>query len=358
VARAILTIDLGAIVANWRALDALSGPGTETAAVVKADAYGLGAARVGRALAEAGVRTFFVATAEEGAALREAVGPSPAILVLSGPMPGDAALCRGHDLVPVLNGPDQFRRHRAELGGHPCAVHLDLGMNRLGFEPAELARHAFELLALRPRLTIGHLSSSDEAASPLNPVQLATFAALSLALPGTRRSLSATGGTCLGPLYHFEMTRPGIGLYGGAPFAHGQPAVRLDLPVLQVRDVLPGESIGYGASFTTDRPLRAATVGAGYADGLPRALSNRGRLFAGTTPCRVLGRVSMDLMAVDVTGVDTVPETLEALGPNQGIDRLAADADTIAHDILTRLGSRYTRVYKDADRDADRDRRG
>lgn len=344
-ARARLTIDLDAIAANWRALDARSGPATRTAAVLKADAYGCGAARVGPALARAGCRTFFVALAEEGAALRAALGQGPEILVLSGPMPGDAPLIRDHALIPVANSREQLSRLRAELAGHPFAVQVDSGMNRLGLEAAELAMEAMGLAMTRPRLVLSHLACADAPAHPMNPAQLAAFAAMTPALPGVPRSLAATGGILLGPAFHFEMTRPGVGLFGGLPFAGARPVVALSLPVIQVRDVLPGEAVGYGAAWTAQRPSRIATLAAGYADGLIRAMGGRAKVFAGDTPCPVIGRVSMDLIAVDVTGV-AVPDAFEILGPHQTVDALADAAGTIGYEILTSLGSRYARHYK------------
>jgi alanine racemase len=348
VARARLTIDLDAIAANWRALKAQVGPLAETAVVVKADAYGLGAAAVAPALARAGARSFFVAIAEEGAAIRPLIGPDAEIFVLSGYMRGDRAAVEASDLVPVLAGPEDFRRFRAELAGRPAAVQVDTGLNRLGFEPVELAAHLLELNALRPRLVMSHLACADEPSHPMNGLQLAAFHALTLGLPGIRRSLAATGGAMLGPFYAFDMVRAGIGLYGGLPFAGARPVVTLALPVLQVRDVLPGEAVGYGASFVAQRPMRIATVSAGYADGVLRAFAGKGTLMAGRTPCPLVGRVSMDLVTVDVTGLPEVPEALDLLGPGQGPDAVAAMAGTIGYEILTSLGTRYVRDYKGA----------
>lgn len=346
-ARAELTIDLGAIVANWRALDALSAPGCETAAVLKADAYGCGAARVGPALMAAGCRTFFVALAEEGAELRETLGTGPEIFVLSGLLPGDAALMRDAALAPVLNSTEQVRAFRAALPGAACAIQLDTGMNRLGIEAADLALATLDLNMLRPRLVMSHLACADTPSHPMNAAQLGAFSAMTLALPGVRRSLAATGGTLLGPLHHMEMTRPGVGLFGGLPFREARPVVSLSLPVIQTRTVLPGEAVGYGAAWTARRPSRVATLSSGYADGLIRAMGDRARVFAEGTPCPVIGRVSMDLIGVDVTGLAGVPDRLEILGPHQGVDALAEAAGTIGYEILTALGSRHARNYKE-----------
>jgi alanine racemase len=340
-----LTIDLDAIAANWRALDALSAPGVQTAAVVKADAYGLGAARVARALAAAGARRFFVALAEEGAGLRKALGPGPQICVLSGHMAGDTAAIREAALVPMLNSVEQLTRHFEALPGHPFGIQLDTGMNRLGMEMPEWQAVAPIVLEAQPQFLMSHLACADEPGHPMNAAQLAAFHAMT---DGTDvpRSLAATGGILLGPAYHFDLTRPGIGLYGGAPFAEGAPVVALDLPVVQVREVAAGETVGYGCTWTAEIPSTVATVAAGYADGLMRALSARATLWAGDTPCPVVGRVSMDLITVDVTHLETVPDALAVLGPAQGPDALAAAAGTIGYEILTALGPRYARRYR------------
>lgn len=314
--------------------------------MVKADAYGLGVGPVGRALRDAGARSFFVALAEEGVMLREAVGPGPAIHILDGLMAGDETACRGHGLIPCLNSPAQVARATA-AGDIGCAVQIDSGMNRLGLEPAELEALAPDIARLRPSLVMSHLACADEPAHPMNAVQREVFMGLAAGLPGTRLSLAATGGVVLGEAFHFDLTRPGIGLYGGLPFAGARPVVRLELPVIQVREVGVGEGVGYGAAWTAARPSRIATLGAGYADGLIRAIGRAEgvRVFAGDVACPLVGRVSMDLVTVDVTDLAEVPAMLEILGAHQGVDDLAAQAGTIGYEILTSLGPRYERVY-------------
>ncbi|MCU0828013.1 MAG: alanine racemase [Tabrizicola sp.] len=299
-ATATLTIDLDAIAANWRALDRLTGPEVQTAAVVKADAYGLGVTRVARTLAHAGARRFFVAYAEEGAAVRQALGPGPQIAVLSGHCPGDTEMIHDLDLTPMLNSLEQITRHLEALPGHPFGVQLDTGMNRLGVDGT-----------------------------------------------GLPRSLAATGGILLGSRYHFDLTRPGVGLYGGLPYVAAQPVVRLSLPVIQTREVEVGEAVGYGCTWVADRPATIATVAAGYADGLPRTLSNRARLWDGDVACPVVGRVSMDAITVDVSHLAEVPRALDILGPMQGVDALAELAGTIGYEMLTSLGARYQRRYQE-----------
>ena len=335
-----LTVDLDALVANWRAL--ADRAGVPAGGVVKADGYGLGAERVAGALARAGCRDFFVAVAEEGAAVRRAVGPEPRIVVLSGHMAGDAELIAAHDLAPALNSVDQLTRQFEALPGAPFAIQLDTGMNRLGLEAEEWAAVAEIALSRGPLLVMSHLACADEPDHPMNPYQLAEFRRLTdgIAVP---RSLSATGGILLGPDYAFDLVRPGVGLYGGLPFEEARPVVRLDLPVIQCRDLGEGEVVGYGNSWQATRPSRIATVSGGYADGILRAAGAGLSLWHAGTPCPLAGRISMDLITVDVTDLGTDPETLSLLCAEQGVDDLATAAGTIGYEILTALGNRYAR---------------
>ena len=333
-----LTIDDAAVRANWRTLDRV---GTaETGAVVKADGYGLGAARMARALAAEGARSFFVADASEGAAVRGALGPGPRIFVFGGHMAGDTGAIRDGGLIPLLNSPGQWARHAAALPGAPFGVQLDTGMARLGVAPEDWPDLRAAMTA--PALVISHLACADDPGDPMNEAQRAAFAAMTDEMDAPR-SLSATGGILLGAAYHHDLVRPGIGLYGGAPFAAAAPVVGLCLPVIQTRRVPAGTAAGYGATWRAARPSTLATVSGGYADGLHRALSNGARLWAGDVPCPLAGRVSMDLLIVDVTDVPEPPETLDILGPGQGIDALAAAAGTIGYEVLTSLGRRYRR---------------
>ena len=345
---ALLTINLGAIVANWRAMDAKTAKTVETGAVIKANAYGLGVARVGQALQKAGARTFFVALADEGATLRKAIGPDARIFVFSGYMRGDEAVIEEFDLIPLLNSSEQALRFLAERHGEACGVQLDTGMNRLGMEGPELASILIHMPALNPQLIMSHLACADEPAHPQNLAQLAVFNTMSAVFPNVPKSLSATGGILLGSGYHMNLTRPGIGLYGGEPFVDAQPVVTLSLPVIQTRTVLAGEGVGYGATWRAKRPSIIATVAAGYADGLIRAMGGNAQLYAGETPCPIVGRVSMDLITVDVTNLGDVPASLEILNATQTVDVLAEAAGTIGYEILTSLGARYKRQYIDA----------
>lgn len=332
-----LTVDLGALVANHRALARLSAG--EAGAVVKADGYGLGAVLVSKALAAAGVRRFFVATAEEGATLREALGPAPEINVFSGHMDGDTPLIRGANLTPMLNSPEQVQRHQL-LPDHPYGIQLDTGMNRLGVQPSDwpaLREHADNATLL-----MSHLACADTPNHPQNAAQRAAFHAMT-ANTTALKSLAATGGTLLGPDYHFDLIRPGVGLYGGMPFADAQNVVRLSLPVIQIRTTSPGETVGYAAAYTATTPRQIATVSSGYADGLIRAMSSIATLYHHDTPCPLIGRVSMDLLTIDVTDCAEPPTALDILGPHQTVDQLAEAAGTIGYEILTSLGPRYRR---------------
>ncbi|MFK7868270.1 MAG: alanine racemase [Roseobacter sp.] len=337
-----LTIDLEAIAANWRALDAQTS--VETAAVVKANAYGLGLAQVAQRLAEAGARQFFVAVAEEGAALRDILGHGPAISVFSGHMAGDTPLIRDAHLTPMLNSVDQMVRHVEALPDHPFGIQLDSGMNRLGMEDAEWRAVRDVATAQTLTLIMSHLACADDPTHEMNAQQLQAFRSMTEGLD-VPKSLSATGGVLLGPEYHFDLTRPGIGLYGGLPYVEARPVARIDLPVIQVRDVSIGETVGYGNTWVADRPSRIATISGGYADGILRAAGPDAQLYAGSQAVPVVGRISMDLIGVDVTALPQDPEALELIGQHQSIDTIADFAGTIGYEVLTSLGARYDRVY-------------
>jgi len=339
-----ITINLKGISANWTALNGLSAQNVETAAVVKADGYGLDAGRMARTLYHAGARQFFVAAAEEAAAIRRELGDNVCINVFSGHMRGDTEMIHDLHLIPMLNSFNQLTRHLEALPGHPFGVQLDTGMNRLGMEPSEWEAVRDTVVSLKPDLVMSHLACADDPAHPMNRQQLTAFCAMTDGL-GLKRSLSATGGILLGSDYHFDMTRPGIGLYGGAPFSEANYVVHISLPVIQIRDVAVGETVGYGNSWTAQVPSRIATVAAGYADGLLRAMSNNGKLWDDQTPCPIAGRVSMDMIGVDITGLNHDPQALDILSPYQTIDDLADMAGTIGYEILTSLGTRYARRY-------------
>ena len=357
----LLTIDLAAIAGNWRLLRDRAAPAA-CAAVVKADAYGLGIAAVAPALADAGCTLFFVATLDEGLRLR-ALLPQADIAVLGGLLPGTAAIFRRDRLMPVLNDLGQvadWRAGIAETGrGAPAILHIDTGMNRLGLDPRDSAR-----LAANPVLLDGielayvmtHMACADVPAHPLNAVQLSRFQTALAGLPGVRGSLAASSAIFLGRDHHFDLVRPGAALYGVNPVPDRsnpmRQTVRLEARVLQVRHVDRGEGVGYGASRVCDRPSTIATVAAGYADGYLRALSDRAVARIAGHEVPMIGRVSMDLLTFDITGL---PEGLvrpggflELLGADYTPDDAARDAGTIGYEILTALGARYVRRYAGA----------
>ena len=337
-----LSISLPNIRANFRALNtACQG---RAAAVVKADAYGLGSKQVAAALAGEGAKTFFVAAAEEARPIRAALGPDLEICVFSGHMEGDTELIRDLNLIPMINSVDQLIRHAEALPEHPFGVQLDTGMNRLGMEMSEWQAVRDLVLRMGPRLIMSHLACADDPDHPMNEKQLHEFRAMTdgLSVP---RSLAATGGILLGPDYHFDLTRPGIGLYGGLPFASAKPVVTLDIPVIQIREVDTGESVGYSNTWMAPTPRRIATIAAGYADGIIRAMGPKTRVFAGDVGCPIVGRISMDLIGVDVTLVKSDPKSVQLLNGTQGVDTLAEAAGTIGYEVLTSLGHRYQRNY-------------
>jgi alanine racemase len=363
-ARAVLRIDLDALRANWAQLNRVSGR-SECAGVIKADAYGLGLEPIARALTREGCRTFFVATLDEGRRAR-GVQPGATIYVLDGLLPGAEEYYAGFDLRPVLASLEEIRDWgafcRVSKRRLPAAIHIDTGMNRLGMPPAEVDRLAAapELLeSFDVALVMSHLACADEPDHPMNAAQRALFDRLRAKLPPAPASLANSGGTFLGREYHYDLVRPGIALYGGRAF-EGRPnpmqtVVRLSAKILQVREVPPGQVVGYGATYRVERPSRIATVACGYADGFLRALSgptgHPGPAgYIGPHPVPVVGLVSMDLISIDVT---EVPEKLacrgawvEVMGDRVTVDDLTDRAGTIGYELLSRLGRRVHRVYE------------
>ena len=357
-----LTVDLRAIVANWRRLCRLAG-GARVAAVVKADAYGLGADRVAPALARAGCRDFFVARLSEGVALRHVLPSDARLLVLDGLASPNADPLLEHDLIPVLNG-------RRDVGGWvalarhagrrlPAAIHIDTGMCRLGLSADEARRAAGDdLSGIDLVLVMSHLACAEDTDHPLNHLQLERFREVSALFPGAPRSLANSSGMFLGADWHFDLCRPGVALYGVNP-TPGRPnpmlpVVRLEAPVLQQHDIAEVGTVGYGATRAVWPGERIVTVPVGYADGFPRSVGPgwSAKLLGFDLP--LAGRVSMDTMCLDASAVP--PDLLarrgtvvELVGGPDGVDRLAAAAGTIGYEILTRLGRRYERVYLDED---------
>lgn len=361
-ALAILTIDLAAIVENYRMLAAKVAP-AECAGVVKADAYGLGVAKVAPALWQAGCRTFFVAMLPEGLGLR-ALLPDATIYVLDGLHGTDPGAFVGASLRPVLVSRAEVDNWLAASNqpGVRAGLHLDTGMARLGMPTEELDGLIAEggtLARLRPSLVMSHFACADTPAHPMNREQPQRFrdALARLALPrDVTRSMAASSGIFLGADQAFDLVRPGAALYGIAPLAD-QPnpmrqAVRLQARILQTRRVDAGSTVGYGATHRFARQARLATIGVGYADGFMRALSNRGGVYIGDRRAPIVGRVSMDLLTIDVSDI---PEDraqpgswVDLIGPRNPVDAVAAEAGTIGYEILTSLGRRYVRRYLDA----------
>jgi alanine racemase len=369
--QAILTIDLDALVANWRRLGSMA-PDAECAAVVKADGYGLGAAEVGKALLKAGCRRFFVAHSEEALALRQAL-PDATIHILHGPTAGGEAELAAAKLTPVLSTPGQIAAWSAQakrLGrALPAALHIDTGMNRLGLTDAEagaMAADPTRLEGIALDFVMTHLACSDEPDHPLNATQRDRFAAWRQRFPQLKGSLANSAGIFLGPAWHHDILRPGIALYGANPLdpsagprraaSRMAEVVHLQGKILQVRSVDRDQTVGYGAGYIVEKPGRIATVAVGYADGFSRALSGRGSAIIkgrqGHVRVPIAGRVSMDLITLDVSGLsdaDCAPGmAVSLLGGGIDLDEQAAAAGTIGYEFLTQLGKRYRRIYKGA----------
>ena len=376
-----LLIDLSALVHNWRQIALVARPG-RSAAVVKADGYGLGALRVSQALIAAGCGTLFVATADEALALR-AAGIAAGLFVFEGARAESAEALAAANVAPVLNDAAQcdrwlklMQRLQRPL---TSALNVDTGMARLGFAVADLLRWAerrdrVQLLA--PQFLMTHLACADDPQHPLNAVQLARFARCREALPtlpvsignsagalsdGLASSDPSATGSYDRPATRGDLVRPGIALYGGNPFVDRRAVplrevVQLRAPVLQVRELPDNERVGYGATATTHGTTRVATVGLGYADGYLRSLSNVGRALVAGIEVPVLGRVSMDLVMVDVTALPAPvpPGTwVTFLGGGIGLEQTAAAAGTISYELLVRMGPRIARRYSNTERGAD-----
>lgn len=357
-----LTIDLGAIARNWRALDALSAKSL-TAAVVKADAYGTGLVPAGMALFQAGARFFFVATPDEALALRDKL-PEAHIFVLNGLYPGAADLYVEHRLMPVLSSIEtleEWLRHCVSSNeAFPAALHFDTGMNRLGLRIQEASRvkEQMEQFGYLPQMIMSHLACADQPNHEKNRTQLALFQSVLAHFPGVPASLANSAGMMIGRENHMQMVRPGVALYGGRAVSGRKnpmtPVVKLEVPVLQVREAKTGETVGYGASFELDRDSRLAVVSLGYGDGFLRSHSSTntrqgGRIVFRNRIAPIVGRISMDLAVVDVTSLgQNAPnpgDMVEIYGKTITVDSQADLAGTIGYELLTSLKGRYKRSY-------------
>ena len=349
-----LEIDLGALAHNYGVLHG-GRPGT-LAAVVKADAYGLGATQVAQTLWQQGCREFFVAQAAEGMTLRADL-PEAEIYILEGVTAESAATLQSHNLQPVLNSAEQC----AVWGptGQPAALQLDTGMARLGLT-AESVLPAIDRYGLDVGLLLTHFARADEVGHDFNATQLdqvmAVFRPLQERIPKLRLSLSNSAACASGvspPADVVHLGRAGIGLYGGNPLAQGtaadvglMPVARVHGQVLQLRELAQGSPVGYGSTYVATGAERLMIIGVGYADGVPRLLSGQGRVFVDGRRCAIRGRVSMDMLHADATGVDVaVGDWVEVMGAHISVDDVAQQAQTIAYEILTGLGKRLRRVY-------------
>lgn len=357
VSQPVLTVDLGRIVDNYVTLRARLA-NAACAAVVKADGYGLGAARVAAALAAAGCRQFFVAHLAEGLALASIVPRDAHVFVLHGLLPGESETYVRHKLVPVLNDLGQIDAWAAEARRFnralPAAIHIDTGMSRLGLDEHEterLIQDESRLDGLDVLYVMSHLACAEEGEHPLNAEQLARFSRWRAAFPWARASLVNSSGIFLGPDYHFDLARPGSALYGINPVPRRpnpvRQVVRLEGKILQIREVDPPNTVGYGATRRVATRTRIATVAAGYADGWLRTLSNRGQANFGGLRVPIIGRVSMDLITLDITAVPqaAIGDGVELMGDQLSVDEVAELAGTIGYEVLTRIGPRVARVY-------------
>lgn len=358
----ILTINLAAIRENYRFLKQKVGPSCVVSAVVKANAYGLGAETVAKTLLEEGARVFFVASIEEAVALRS-VSEDIEIYVLNGFIEDQAQMYLDYNLIPVLDDFNEIRGlgalAKAQGRALPAALHFNTRMNRLGIgsvEAKELFAHMEMLDGLELKYIMSHLACADEPDHEMNARQLAEFQAISSHFPDVPKSFANSSGIFLGEAYHFDMVRPGMALYGLNPVPHTDNPMRsvvsLDIPILRRRRVYAGASVGYGASYHFEKETELATISAGYADGLFWSLQNSGSLYWRGYECPIRGRVSMDLTTVDLSAVpaDQYPkpgDKMEVLGPHQSADQLGKAAGTIGYEVLTRLGRRYERHYED-----------
>ncbi len=352
----VLEVHLDAVARNWLSLKKRLKNGADCAGVVKADGYGLGAAKVAATLFEQGCRHFFVAHVDEAQALlplTEDDKTAASVYVLNGPQGAAAKDFVHHGLIPVLSSMEDIRYWSQEAAGSPCVIHIDTGMNRLGLGPKDvkaLAEDRTLLGGLDIRYVMSHLACGDEPDHPLNTEQLELFQNLSSSLQRPMRlSFANSSGIFLGTDYHFDLARPGCALYGINPTAGDNPmlgTVTLRAKVIQIREIETSGTVGYGASYRVAPPAKTATVSIGYADGYLRSLTGKGAVFINGVKCPVIGRVSMDTVITDVSHVtDFGDGYAEIIGKNQTVDEVAAQAGTIGYEILTSLGKRYKRVY-------------
>ena len=350
-----ITIDLAALAGNFARLRSAASS-AEVAAVVKANAYGLGIGPVAAHLVAQGCQTFFVSTLAEGTELRR-LQDSVRIFVLN-ELPADSVpLFVRHRLLPVLNTPDEVRAWTSHAPGAAAALQIDTGMTRAGLSGEDVARlsASAELKsALQPVLVMSQLACADDPSHPMNQQQLARFESLRQHWPQVPWSLANSAGIYLGQPFHGDLVRPGIALYGGRPGAGGAnpmiEVVRLEGRVLQIRELTAAACVGYGATQRLSPPARIATIGIGYADGLPRSLSSRGYALCSGQRAPVVGRVSMDLLTLDVSAAAhatlAVGDYVTLIGGDAVLEDVATLAGTISYELLTNLSRRADRIYR------------
>ena len=352
----LLTVNLDALARNYRLLRQTAAP-SRCGAVVKADAYGLGVQPIAQRLFDEGCRQFFVATVTEGLELRQQFA-TPEIYVLAGAQTGEEGTLRDASLIPVLNSHEQIVRWTefTDANRYPAVIHIDTGMTRLGLDRRELNQVALDarvLNGLEIAYVMTHLACADDPAHPMNREQIDAFARYCGRLPVARTSIGNSAGLLTGKEFRGDLVRPGIALYGGNPFANApnpmEVVVTLEAPILQVQEVTKSTTVGYGATRRIEAPARLATVGVGYADGIPRSLGNCGEACLASTRVPIVGRVSMDLITLDVSAVErrhVYPgASVELIGQQILLDDAARKARTIGYELLTGFGTRWERRY-------------
>lgn len=358
---AILTINLKAIIKNWKTLSKKLDKKTLCAAAIKTNAYGLGARKVASALVSAGCKNYFVAYPFEGKELREVVG-NQQIFVLNGIVKNMENFYVQNDLIPVINSLEQLKiySHYAKKSNKKLkiAVHFDTGMVRLGiptYELLELLENNDVFSSLEPVLVMSHLSCADDKKHPKNAQQLELFKKIKEAFkkkfPNIKASLANSAGIYLGKEYHFDMVRPGIALYGGRPFdecSDLENVVGLKAQILQIQKAKPPQTIGYGATYELKEEKTIATASIGYGDGFFRSLSNKGCGYINGQKAPIVGRVSMDLTSFDVSNISqklSAGDYIDIISLNNPIEKLAKNAKTVNYEVLTNLGRRYYKNY-------------
>ena len=342
---ATIKINLGNIKKNWLYINKFSKKNTETSAVIKANAYGLGAHEIAASLWEVGNRSFFVATTEEAIHINKILPKNRKIYILNGYDIKYKKAFNELDLIPVINIPHQLASFIEFNKNRSLCIQIDIGMNRLGFQLDQINKHKAAIQKLNLDLVLGHLTTAINSKNHSNKIQLNKFREIIINFPSAKKSLAASDGIFINNNYHFDLTRPGIGLFGGIRNSNILDVVNIELPVLQTHFLNPGDGVGYGLTYVCKEKKKVATLAGGYADGLTRNFSNIGFLYHNKIPCPILGKVSMDLVTVDISHLNQVPEKLTFVGQNQTINDLSYISKTISHEILINIGNRFSKQY-------------